>query len=129
MIKSISDLTVVAEWLTQTEQLDAIFRSQARLPDVLYCVAGGTSTEIGFFTDIDAGKLESCIRNNYFTAAYAAHSIFKMWTEDDKKAETPSPRIRRIVFINSAAAFAGIPGYAAYTGKFGRNKRGSTKRV
>ena len=107
----------------QREQLDAVFRSQARLPDVLYCVAGGTSGEIGFFTDIDVGKLESCMRNNYFTAAYAAQSILKIWTEDDKKAEPSGPRLRQIVFINSAAAFLGMPGYAAYTCKFGRNKK------
>ena len=79
--------------------------------------------EIGFFTDIDAGKLERCMRNSYFTAAYAAQSILKIWTEDDQKAETSSPRLRRIVFINSAAAFLGMPGYAAYTGKLGATRR------
>ena len=101
------------------EQLDGVFRSQARLPDVLYCVAGGTSTELGFITDIDVGDLESCMRNNYFTAAYAAQSILKMWTEDDAQtAQTSSPKLRQIVFINSAAAFLGMPGYVAYTCKF-----------
>lgn len=114
----------VADWLTTLrEQLDAVFRSQARLPDILYCVAGGTSTEIGFFTDIDAGKLESCMRNNYFTAAYAAQSILKMWTEGGQRTEISSPKLRQIVFINSAAAFLGMPGYAAYTGKLGCNKK------
>ena len=100
------------------EQLDTVFRSQARLPDVLYCVAGGTSTELGFITEIDAGDLESCMRNNYFTAAYPAQSILKMWTEDDTQtAQTSSPKLRQIVFINSAAAFLGMPGYVAYTCK------------
>ena len=70
-------------------------------------------------TDIDAGDLESCMRNNYFTAAYAAQSTLKMWTEDDAQtARTSSPRLRQIVFINSAAAFLGMPGYVAYTCKF-----------
>ena len=59
------------------------------------------------------------MRNNYFTAAYAAQSMLKMWTEDAEKAEIASPRLRQIVFINSAAAFLGMPGYAAYTGKLG----------
>ena len=104
-------------WLR--EQLNTVFRSQARLPDVLYCVAGGTSTELGFITDIDAGDLESCMRNNYFTAAYPAQSILKMWTEDDTQtAQTSSAKLRQIVFINSAAAFLGMPGYVAYTCKF-----------
>lgn len=57
------------------------------------------------------------MRNNYFTAAYAAQAILKIWTEDDKKAETSSPTLRQIVFINSAAAFLGMPDYGAYTGK------------
>ena len=58
--------------------------------------------------------MKSCIRNNYFTTAYAAHSVLKIWTEDDHKTKTSSPRLRQIVFINSAAAFLGIPDYAAY---------------
>ncbi|CAF9925818.1 MAG: hypothetical protein ALECFALPRED_003225 [Alectoria fallacina] len=109
------DVNAVSLDLGKPHELDAAFRSQARIPDVLYCVAGGTSTEIGFMTDIDAGKLESCMRNNYFTAAYAAQSMLKIWTEDDKNAERLSPRLRQIAFINSAAAFLGLPGYAAYT--------------
>ena len=63
------------------------------------------------------------MRNNFFTAAYAVQSVLKVWTEDDKKAETLSPRLRQIVFINSAAAFLGMPGYAAYTGKLGAKRR------
>ncbi|KAA6409641.1 MAG: hypothetical protein FRX48_06253 [Lasallia pustulata] len=102
--------------LGNQSELDAVFRSQAQLPDILYCVAGGTSTEIGFFTDINAGKLESCMQNNYFTAAYAAQSILKIWTEGGQRTEISSPKLRQIVFINSAAAFLSMPGYAAYTG-------------
>ncbi len=57
------------------------------------------------------------MRNNYFTAAYATQSMLKLWTEDDRTTETSSLRLRQIVFINSAAAFLGLPGYAAYTCK------------
>ena len=109
--------------LADREQLHAVFRSQNRLPDILYCVAGGTSTEIGFITDIDAGKLESCVRNNYLTAAYAAQSMLKIWTEDDRMVEVSSPRLRQIAFINSAAAFLGLPGYSAYTCELGATRR------
>lgn len=63
------------------------------------------------------------MRNNYFTAAYAAQSILKMWTEDDKKAKTSKPRLRQIAFLNSAAAFLGMPGYAAYTCNSGATRR------
>ena len=65
------------------------------------------------------------MRKNYFTAAYAAQIILKIWTEDAELAvtETSTPRLRQIVFINSAAAFLGMPGYAAYTGRSGNNSR------
>ncbi|KAL9132083.1 MAG: hypothetical protein Q9217_000119 [Psora testacea] len=89
--------------------------TQARLPDILYCVAGGCSTEMGFLTDIDAGQVERCMRNNYLTAAFAAQSMLKLWTEDDKNAKASGDRLRQIVFIASAAAFVGLPGYTAYT--------------
>ena len=64
------------------------------------------------------------MRNNYFTAAYASQSMLKLWTEDDKKAEVKSHRLRQIAFINSAAAFLGLPGYAAYTCELGRLQQG-----
>lgn len=78
---------------------------------------------MGFFKDMDVGKLESCTRNNYFTAAYAAQSILRIWTEDDQKARRSSSKLRQIVFINSAAAFLGLPGYAAYTCKLSAQTR------
>ena len=97
--------------------MEATFRSQPRVPDILYCVAGGCASECGFFTDIDAGQLAGCMKNNYFSAAHAAQSTLKMWIEDDGKPKPPPCKLRQIVFINSAAAFVGLPGYAAYTRK------------
>ncbi|KAF2838261.1 putative short chain dehydrogenase/ reductase [Patellaria atrata CBS 101060] len=99
--------------LGDASKVQDAFKSQDRLPDVLYCVAGGTTH--GFFTDLDARDLESCMKKNYFTAAYTAQSILRLWTEDDKAAKTTSQRLRQIIFITSAAAFLGVPGYAAYT--------------
>lgn len=95
------------------------FKSQPRIADILYCVAGGTPTECGFLADIDTADLDSCMRNNYFTAAYSASTMFKIWTEDDrlKEKEEVAPRLRQTVFINSAGAFLGVPGYTAYTRK------------
>lgn len=59
------------------------------------------------------------MRNNYFTAAYSSQAMLKLWTESDKKVEgtAKTPNHRRIVFINSAGAFVGLPGYTAYTRK------------
>jgi 3-dehydrosphinganine reductase len=58
------------------------------------------------------------MRNNYFTAAFTAQSLFKIWTEDDRKLEVPTTgraARRRLAFINSAGAFLGLPGCTAYT--------------
>lgn len=49
--------------------------------------------------------------------------MLKIWTEDDKTAEALSPKLRQIAFVNSAAAFLGLPGYAAYTCELGTAKR------
>jgi len=101
--------------MSNASEVDAILKAQSSLPDVLYCVAGGTPTQCGFITDIEAVDIESCMKNNYYTSAYMAQAMLKIWTQDDRKTEARSPRLRRIVFINSAAAFLGLPGYVAYT--------------
>ena len=96
------------------------FEALPKLPDIVYCVAGGTANEIGFLTDLDPVHLETCMRNNYFSAAYVAQTILKLWTADDRtqRLVKRKPILRQIVFINSAAAFLGIPGYGAYTGEW-----------
>lgn len=106
-------------------QVEKTFRSQPQLPDQLYCVAGGTAKEIGFLVDISTQDVERCLRNNYLTSAYAAHALFRIWTEHDRrvlKENSSSPnsarKTRRIVFISSAAALVGLPGYIAYTRAF-----------
>lgn len=68
--------------------------------------------------DITATDLDNCMRNNYHSSAYAAKFMLDIWTEDDQKGTPgPHPRLRQIVFINSAAAFLGLPGSIAYTSK------------
>ena len=86
----------------------------------MYCVAGGNYAENGFLVDIKAKDLDSCMKNNYYSSAYAAKSMLGIWTEDDKRGAAPAPRpkLRQIVFINSAAAFLGLPGSIAYTRKY-----------
>lgn len=43
--------------------------------------------------------------------------MLKRWTIDEANAETPpSPRIRKIIFINISASFVPVPGYIAYSG-------------
>ncbi|KAL4904106.1 hypothetical protein BDW74DRAFT_155090 [Aspergillus multicolor] len=81
-------------------------------PEILFCVAGGTSSEIGFFADISSSDIESCMRNNYLSAAYIAHAVFKRWV---REPPTSSNGSRHLIFTASTAAFLGLPGYAAYT--------------
>ncbi|KAF4632084.1 hypothetical protein G7Y89_g6047 [Cudoniella acicularis] len=106
--------------LADASQVEAVFRTQPRNADGLYCVAGGTTVETGFLADINSNHLEQCMRNNYLTSAYAAQAMLKIWTEDDKQSskrthQVPAPKDRQIIFVSSAAAFVGFPGYIAYT--------------
>lgn len=115
--KTTQNVNAVSLDLADVAQVEAAFRGQPQLPDAVYCVAGGTSTETGFMVDISAEDLERCMRNNYLTSAYAAHTAFRLWVEDDKQQENQNkgPRkTRQIVFISSAAALVGFPGYVAY---------------
>lgn len=67
-------------------------------------------------TQIQPSDLDTCMKNNYFTSAYAAQAVLKSWTaSDDAPArETLNRKVRRIVFVNSVAALCPLPGYTAY---------------
>ena len=97
--------------------MEKVLKAQETIPDDLYCVAGGTFSNMSLFSDMDAGALDMCMRNNYFTAAFPALYVLKTWVQDDKlskKRAPSSPRTRRIVFIGSVAGLCGLPGYSAY---------------
>ena len=64
------------------------------------------------------------MKNNYYSTAYAAKAMLDIWVENDKNPiainktqKKHGPNIRKIVFINSAAAFLGLPGSVSYTRK------------
>ncbi|CAH0054503.1 unnamed protein product [Clonostachys solani] len=104
--------------LSNPSQVDAAFREHDRVPDMLYCVAGGNHAQNGFFVDITAEQVNACMKNNYYATAYPAKSALDIWIEDDKKNKwkaSPRTNVRRIVIISSAAAFLGLPGSIAYT--------------
>ncbi|KAI1388534.1 putative short chain dehydrogenase/ reductase [Hypoxylon trugodes] len=110
------DINAIAIDMADASKVDEAFRSQPRIADILYCVAGGNHAENGFLADITAKEIESCMNNNYYTAAYAAKSMLDIWINDDgEKPNYAHHRTRKIVFINSAAAFLGLPGSIAYT--------------
>ncbi|KAF5575850.1 short chain dehydrogenase [Fusarium pseudocircinatum] len=114
------DIIVQSLDLTDPEKIQSTFASQPRLPDILYCLAGGTTNELGFLVDLDPSDVQRCMTNNYLTSAYPAQAILKLWVQDDKQKEPNSNvkgsvKRRKLVFISSAAAFVAFPGYIAYT--------------
>ncbi|KAF4906484.1 3-ketodihydrosphingosine reductase tsc10 [Colletotrichum viniferum] len=95
--------------------VDKVFREQPRTPDALYCVAGGCVSQLGFFTDLSSQQLEQCMQNNYLTSAFPAHSLLKLWIDEDKKSSgNEGQKTRHLIFISSAAALCNVPGYIAY---------------
>ncbi|KAJ5175264.1 uncharacterized protein N7482_001141 [Penicillium canariense] len=114
------EITVQSLDLSDATKIKEIFQSQPRLPDILYCVAGGTTNELGFLVDLDADAISRCMTNNYLTSAYPAQAMLKLWTEDDKTFQPaagcqPAPKPRQLVFVSSAASFVAFPGYTVYT--------------
>ncbi|KAI9923754.1 hypothetical protein ASPWEDRAFT_164019 [Aspergillus wentii DTO 134E9] len=75
---------------------------------MLFCTAGGTSSQLGFLADISATDLKACMEINYYSAAFITQSCLRRWLR------SPSESPRTIVLTSSAAAFVGLPGYDAY---------------
>jgi 3-dehydrosphinganine reductase len=92
-------------------QVQDFVASLRELPSSLFCVAGGTAEEVGFFADITTDQIFSCFQKNYFSSAYITHALLQRWLE---KPADPAV-IRHIAFTGSTAAFVAVPGYIAYT--------------
>lgn len=91
--------------------MTSFVNSLSEPPIALFCVTGGTSAEIGFFTDISPEHIRQCYERNYLSAAYITQALLKRWV-----VNPPATRkVRHIVFIASTAALVTIPGYDAYT--------------
>lgn len=97
--------------------MDSVFRSEPHLPDYLFCCAGGTPSQTGFIKDISPEQLETCMSNNYLTAAFSSQIMLKLWAEEQEMEKSSTKSSRHIVFINSVAAFCTVPGMGAYSGK------------
>ena len=81
------------------------------VPDILFCVAGGSSpSQIGFLADLSPESMTSCMESNYYSAIFIAQICLQLWIQIPQ-----SDRTRHIIFVSSAAAFVGVPGYIAYT--------------
>ncbi|KAF8849557.1 putative oxidoreductase,short chain dehydrogenase [Acephala macrosclerotiorum] len=96
--------------LANAIQVENFVHSLNVVPSYVFCVAGGCAEEVGLFTEITPQQISSCFQKNYFTSAFLAHAMIKLWIDKPKTKET-----RHLVFTNSTAAFVALPGYAAYT--------------
>ncbi|KAI1764145.1 putative short chain dehydrogenase/ reductase [Hypoxylon sp. FL1150] len=103
--------------LSNAREVDAAFRTQSRVPDEVYCCAGGNHAENGFFVDLQPSQLDSCMKNNYYAALYPAKSVIDRWLKGGGEAIAQDKRnlTRRIVFVSACAAFLSLPGSIAYT--------------
>lgn len=99
------------EFATNISKVQDFVTSLKELPSSLFCVAGGTSEELGFFADINTDQISACFNKNYFSSAYITHALLQRWL----KYPADSSIVRHIVFTNSTAAFVALPGYIAYT--------------
>ncbi|KAI0440572.1 putative short chain dehydrogenase/ reductase [Xylaria telfairii] len=111
------EIKAIALDLSEFQKVREAFVAQPRIPDALYCAAGGNHAENGFLVDIDANQLDRCMKNNYYATVYPTKALVDTWTEDDKKNQkhTGKPKLRQIIIVSSAAAFLGLPGSIAYT--------------
>lgn len=85
------------------------------VPSALICVAGGAAEEVGFFADISADAIGSCMEKNYLTSAYIAQTLLKLWISTPSKEHERHKPTRHLVFTASTAALVSVPGYTAYS--------------
>ncbi|KAJ5908479.1 short chain dehydrogenase/reductase family oxidoreductase [Penicillium taxi] len=103
--------------LSDPEQISDAFLAFPE-PDSLFCVVGGATVELGYLIDKDPEDIRSCMNTNYFTAAFMAQAMLRIWVNTEPLPQRDSdckPRSRHITFTCSVAAFVGVPGYIAYT--------------
>ncbi|MCJ1405278.1 hypothetical protein MMC11_008505 [Xylographa trunciseda] len=99
--------------LTNAKRVEDYVTSLTRTPEILFCVAGGTADEIGFFADVSSSHIRSCMENNYFSAAFIAQALLKRWVATAESPRTPIAEFH-MVFTASTAALVSLPGYIAY---------------
>lgn len=60
------------------------------------------------------------MQNNYYATAYPVKAVLDIWVRNDEShgwEKGTQTQVRRIVIVNSAAAFVGISGLIGYTSK------------
>lgn len=124
-------ISAVAADMGDAQSARTAITTQPRLPDILYCVAGGTPNELGYLIDLEPETFERCMTNNYYSSLFPAQTVLKLWTQDDEDAKASTmPRLRKIIFVNSSASLVPVPGYLAYSaGKAAQRALADTLRL
>jgi 3-dehydrosphinganine reductase len=60
-------------------QVEHYVNSLDKAPWAVFCVAGGTNEEIGFFADISADSIRACMEKNFFSSVFIANAMMKRW--------------------------------------------------
>jgi len=84
------------------------------LPCAVFCVAGGTEHELGFFASIPSDAMRVCMDKNYLSSVYLAQAVWKRWTAPDDRVKPQPMCERHLIFTASTAALISLPGYDAY---------------
>ncbi|EEH41461.1 3-ketodihydrosphingosine reductase tsc10 [Paracoccidioides lutzii Pb01] len=83
-------------------------------PDIVWCCAGKCIP--GFFVNTDPETLKSQMDTNYWTSAFTAHAILKLWLASGPPGQSPEKTPRRhLIFTSSTATFVPITGYGPYS--------------
>ncbi|CZT09431.1 related to 3-ketosphinganine reductase [Rhynchosporium agropyri] len=120
----VAKVEVASHRISSTQSIDAIatdlcdhlavkrtLSQYSAIPDIVFCVAGGSNpSQIGFLADLSPEGVKSCLESNYYSAVFITQACLKLWIQNPDKN-----RVRHVVFVSSAAAFVGLPGYIAYT--------------
>ncbi|TVY56210.1 3-ketodihydrosphingosine reductase tsc10, partial [Lachnellula suecica] len=107
-----ADLSQASESVRVIDEVVAWNNGKA--PDTVWCCAGSAHPTL--FIDTSAETLQAQMQGNYFTSAYMAHAILKLWlrpnstTSDSKQKVEP----RHLIFTSSFIAFYTFAGYAPY---------------
>ncbi|KAJ8128147.1 hypothetical protein O1611_g5491 [Lasiodiplodia mahajangana] len=111
------DVKAIALDLSDYEKVRDTLSGLPRIPDAIYCAAGGNHAENGFLVDVDHNQLDRCMKNNYYATLYPTKVLVDMWTADDKRnlKHDGKPNLRQVIMVSSGAAFLGLPGSIAYT--------------
>ncbi|PGH01374.1 hypothetical protein GX51_05306 [Blastomyces parvus] len=82
-------------------------------PDIVWCCVGQCIP--GFFLHTSPETLKAQMDTNYFTSAFTAQAIMKLWLAPASAGQAPEKTPRRhLIFTSSTACFVPVAGYTPY---------------